>query len=202
MQDDVPRYLEAYPELDVALVGRGRGGREGSRRVTWYTEFGETAGTGELQWLEGAEFLMSCDVHARSYAEATQKTRRIHYDFLPRGVRGYRTSALCPVCAKKTPKLYLKDGGWACANCQGLRYRSTFIPPQQRWAEEIANLHDQTKEGRPFGVRETTYRKMLDRIGELNAKRVGERKLPGPRFMHCIYAQWDKRKQGAADERQ
>lgn len=73
VDDDLPRYLEAYPELDVEMVGRGRGGREGIREVTWFTEHGAIAGTGKLEWLDGPEFLMSCDVEARGYAQPTQK---------------------------------------------------------------------------------------------------------------------------------
>jgi hypothetical protein len=188
----MPRYREAYPELDIELLGRGRNVRTGDRDVVSYSESHAVVGTGELKWLE-YEFLISCDVYPREYLEATRKSRRVRYDFLQQGRDSYRTCAVCPVCAKKATKLYLKNDDWACANCQGLRYRSTFIPAQQRWAEEIDNLNLETKEGRPFGMRQATYEKKVARLEELKAKDLRVRKLPAAQFMYCIYAVWDER---------
>ncbi|WP_445191809.1 hypothetical protein ACT009_14715 [Sphingomonas sp. Tas61C01] len=193
LDNETPRYLEAYPELDVELLGQGRGARSGSRRVTWYTEWHEVAGVGELTWPdEGDEFLISCEIYPGSRLEAVEKARRIRFDFLQRGLYHYRTCATCPACRKNKVKLYLKDD-WACAECQGLRPRSRIVPAQQLLVEQIDLLHGDLKEGRPVGMPEALYRKKLGELDALKAKRDGPRKRPDARFRHAVYAVWDKR---------
>lgn len=201
MDDDLPRYREAYPELDVALVGSGRDARSGIRRVTWYTEWNHIAGNGELQWQDSDQFLISCEFYPREYIQGTQKTRSVYYGFLSRGLEKNRTCAICPVCAKFVVRLYFHIDDWACANCQGLRHRSTFIQPQKRWAEEHANLHLETKDGRPFGMSEVTFNMKLARKRELDSKLVGERTLPARHFLYSIHAEWEAREKSVQGNR-
>lgn len=39
---------------------------------------------------------------------------------------------LCPQCEKRTAKLYLKDGQFACRDCHKLLYKTDLLSPKQR----------------------------------------------------------------------
>lgn len=81
-------------------------------------------------------------------------------------VGDYRRYWRCNGCKRRTRTL-LFDGGWACARCHGLLYRSSLISKRVAQWEELGALRREVGQGRPRYMPQRTFAQRAARLEQL-----------------------------------
>lgn len=183
---DDPEYLEMFPELAMSEIAR-RPRR--TRYVIWRTNQQAEIGSAEVKW---ADYSITVQYLIKSvwHPIPDRGVRKIDVQPVARGSHSFRFHVLCRLCGKYVYRLFYRTEDWLCQKCQGLRYRSTFLPPQLRWQEEYDVLRYSLVDGRPPGMRAVEYHKQRERMDALKDKLDGTRRRPGPEFDYRVYATW------------
>jgi hypothetical protein len=84
----------------------------------------------------------------------------------------YRVVVLCPGCSKRKIVLVFRNS-WKCAACHGLLYRSQCMTTDTRHAEKRNAIKKQIKGGRPKGMQNRTYARLVAEYRKLT-KTVGK----------------------------
>ena len=71
-----------------------------------------------------------CEHCATIEARLLQGGATVVFSPMPKG--GRRAMYVCPLCARRSAKLYWRAGRFACRKCQRLRYRSQSLDGVQR----------------------------------------------------------------------
>lgn len=170
MTSTPPPYCEAYPRLAASEFRGATESGEGRDVCRFATRSGV-----EVGWLyltrkldEGYEAVWK---FAAPHLNSDLGLHLIGYRERPRK-RGRPSPFRCRVCKRQKSNLYFKTY-WACRECQGLRYRSTFLPRNVRLEEwqmdRRAELRGLIGGGRPKGMRQSTYRTLKKELSQLDA---------------------------------
>ena len=94
------------------------------------------------------------------YDVTTSSWKEFEISPVPDGTTTKRVNILCPDCGAKVVILYFK-GRWSCGSCLDLAFRCQLIHPLARKWEKYLALADRLKNGKPFGMYNKTYEKLL-----------------------------------------
>jgi hypothetical protein len=102
---------------------------------------------------------------------------------LPCHFGGTRPLLRCPRCDRKCRKIYLYGSWFVCRACTRARYWTQTASPDARMAQRIRRLQARLAPGvdtedfeidwvpdRPKGMRQSTYRRLVERLERVNDK--------------------------------
>lgn len=173
MDDDPPRYLEAYPLLNMGKLSGERW--RGTWDLEWHDEFRKWIGSGVFIWRNFHAELFY-EFSPTRFEPMVHSRTRLTIEPKYRGLRAAQPGVICRGCGAHVMRFFFKLGDWMCQTCQGLRNRSTFMTPVERYTLELNSLRDEVGDGRPDGMSNTAYFKAHDRI-EVLKDRLGGRRM-------------------------
>ena len=184
--EERPRYREAYPRLDIMLATASfdagqticeftdrRGERNGIAR------FGRSGDRCRLDYC----FYFPQTGHVRHWVE---------FDLRPvgDGSTPRRVTIPCPVCGSSRKILYFKDA-WTCAPCAELLARVQLIPPAVRKWEKFDRLSQDFESGKPHGMHNSTYSRILANIHKIETELYGKpRVYASEKYFEYVSCTW------------
>ena len=182
----VPRYREAYPYLAIgpACTAFDRG----HVICDFKDRFDESLGL--------ARFNLRADRCQIEYNVRTPSHGYVNhwetFDLSPisNGIEKRRPTIRCPGCDIGKKILFLKER-WRCAPCHELYFRSQLVHPLARKWEAFDALNAQLAFGKPHGLHNTTYIRLLNKLEERRAALDGEtRRYASCEFSDIIQTSW------------
>jgi hypothetical protein len=184
--DPTPNYREAYPRFDLieaeAVCQRQPSGcvfRSG-RMTVGHLVVPDTADN---------SFLIAYFIHGPLFGpgegELWLKTKPIKST-----VHRDRRAIICPKCSELKYTIFFKDS-WLCAECHGLPYRSQVVDRTCIAWENYDRLRAMSKNGRPKGMHNATYIKLLQELHSLDERLAGTpRKYAAEDHRHVCSSTW------------
>jgi hypothetical protein len=93
---------------------------------------------------------------------------------------GFRTFFACPGSGCKKPMvdvIYLHRNAWRCRKCHGLKYRSQYMPQEQKDAQEYEKLSYEIRAGRLRYQRNSVWEAKVARLQELGSQPKSTRSM-------------------------
>ena len=158
-----PRYREAYPQLDIM---QAKAAFDRGDTICEYTDrFDEALGVARFDLRSD-----SCQLEYElrfPFTETCTDWKQFELTPSPNEIAQNRIMILCPSCETKKKILFFKDK-WSCASCLNLSFRSQLIHPLSRKWENFDILNNRLKGGKPHGMHNKTYTKLLGNLETLS----------------------------------
>jgi hypothetical protein len=124
----------------------------------------------------------------------------IVFDLAPtsNGVDRCRLLLRCPECGSGKQSLFYKDK-WACTSCLGLLFRSQIVPSIAIQFEKLKQLNSFLENGRPHGMHNNTFLKIVSKRNNLEDRLHGIRPIVvSEKYVYHLTNEW--RHQRSVDE--
>jgi ribosomal protein S27AE len=182
-----PKHREAYPKFDVV-----------QSQAAWFRWSDACACVFELNDNRVGDLIVTDS--AESFVEIAYSIAGDHigreegqctFDLRSAGNAVYdaRLSLVCPRCSAAKSCLYFK-GRWACARCHRLMYRSQLVPKSALLRERYNLLGRDVREGRPKGMHNRTYQRLLDEHAKMGKLLGRSRTYLSPEQRLQVHSVW------------
>jgi hypothetical protein len=189
MDDAKPRYVEAYPRLNLFDGGLSRfNGGYVPYPVVWFRLGTRHAGGIIILSRTEDSVILAYDFPSLPYCRGTD----IAHLRLVKGsnpVDNARQYFQCEGCDKRTAMLVFA-GAWTCPKCRGLRYRSQSVGSNVRRAEKLDRLEAQLGRHRPKHMRQGQYHELQQRAAELRNAIGYLRHVASAEYADVVEALW------------
>lgn len=167
MTIEPPRYLEAYPRLNLfdAKLSRWNGGYVPLPIVKYRVPGRMPAGCIYVNARTENHLVIDFWFPSLPYCRGEDCTT-LKLVNGPNGVDSGRQYLQCEGCALGHSALAF-NGAWACRKCLGLCYRSQCVGTDVRLAEELGMLEARLGKNRPKHMHQSRYDRDHERAGEL-----------------------------------
>ena len=186
MSDPNPRFVEAYPRLDLFAARKAM--EAGTDLCRFIDEHGQCVGDAfTLDVNSSPLHLHFC--FRDSYFLGGKGIAALVTERAPVPSDPGRLYFRCGGCDRRV-RFLVWDDDWACSQCRGLHYRIQLLPPDVMRFEEMMRLRGKIGMGRPHRMRQDTYRGQKKRLNALG--REFKRKVPVASVVHSrrIEAIW------------
>jgi hypothetical protein len=184
--EERPRYREAYPQFDIVQAQAAM--RRGLSICEFTDRWDDPKGVARLTLGNNC---CQLDYDFRLPHVGAGKGWQ-GFD-LTHTVNGYvkdRALLICPKCETKKKIVFFKDT-WACASCLQLSFRSQLIHPLSKKWEKFDELVGIVKNGKPHGMHNETYDKILVKLEKLEAKLYGKsRRYASDKYSEIVKCTW------------
>ena len=159
-----PRYLEAYPRLDMV---RAKAATEKELEVCEFVDhIGRVHGLAQFGDMTDEHIVFEYEI-TLPYLPSVYSSIRLKKISSPNGVDENRIITQCPKCQKRKAVL-VYFGSWACSYCHGLMYRSQTMTYHTRLFERKKHLLKIVEGGRAKGMHHVTFVKLRKELAALS----------------------------------
>lgn len=189
MADIRPRYVEAYPRLDLFAGGLSAwNGGEPPLPVVRYRI--RTFHVGGVIIRARMQHVLVIDYHFPSLPYCRGRDQaEIKLIKTPNGVDDERQYMQCDGCGYGYSKLVF-DQEWRCRRCLNLAYRSQRIGTGVRLTEELYRIEARLGNGRPKHMHQAKYRSDMERAAALRWQLGFKRPAASLDYTNIVEAEW------------
>lgn len=178
------RYCEAYCRLPVAALYQAFDAGHGT--LVWRDATGSVIGSGQVVSRFDNVMRVSFEHRASGAVEAYAGEIGFGLVLKQAGLLRREAYGLCPECRRPVKHLIAREHMWKCTRCHGLVNRSSLIRDNSRLTEKVERLAARISGGRPKGMHNATYNRLVAQLAELR-ERLGPYALRADsRFEHVV----------------
>lgn len=184
-------HQEAYPRLNVREAHKHVSA--GRSLVTWRNQHDAIVGYANARIVTVLEVLcLELTYKFIDIPYVLDSSGTVFWDLTQRKLRrsGPDCSTTCAPCKKDVRLLIFNEDTWACRSCKGLGYRSQIIGERARRSERLKSVERQICNGRPAGMHQSSYDRLVAEHVRLDSLVGLRRTTPSAALLDLLEPRW------------